>query len=141
MFIGPILLLQISFHHIKLYLLINSTEVIQNLQKISCGSDLAQLGTKSARCLLVQTCCCKSHSPHKTTCADYSRTLQYLLKYEQMSTKINGFLMQPVWGLTYPSLLNPISVLQNKILRVITFSDKNAPSIPIFLQFESSQVQ
>ena len=38
----------------------------------------------------------------------------------------------PVWGLTYPSLLNPISVLQNKILRVITFSDKNAPSIPIF---------
>ena len=37
-----------------------------------------------------------------------------------------------MWGLTYPSLLNPISVLQNKILRVITFSDKIAPSIPIF---------
>ena len=36
-----------------------------------------------------------------------------------------------MWGLTYPSLLNPISGLQNKILRVITFSDKNAPSIPI----------
>ena len=43
-----ILLLQISFHHIKLDVLINS------------------------------------------------RTLQYLLKYEQMSTKINGFLMQQI---------------------------------------------
>ena len=37
-----------------------------------------------------------------------------------------------VWGLTYPYLLNPISVLHKKILRVITFSDKNAPSTPIF---------
>ena len=31
----------------------------------------------------------------------------------------------------YICLLNPISVSQKKILRVITFSDKNAPSIPI----------
>ena len=37
-----------------------------------------------------------------------------------------------VWGLTYPSLLNPISVSQKKIFRVITFSDKNVPSTPIF---------
>ena len=42
-----------------------------------------------------------------------------------------------VWGLTCPSLLNPISVPQKKVLRVITFSDKNAPSIPIF---DSSKV-
>ena len=48
MFIGPILLLQISFHHIKLHVLINS------------------------------------------------RTLQYLLKYEQVPTKINGFLIQQI---------------------------------------------
>ena len=45
MVIGPILLMQISFHHMRLYVLINS------------------------------------------------RTLQYLLKYEQMSTKINSFLI------------------------------------------------
>ena len=37
-----------------------------------------------------------------------------------------------VWGLTYPSFLNPISVLQKKILGVITFSEKNSPSVPIF---------
>ena len=37
-----------------------------------------------------------------------------------------------VWGLTHPTLLDPISVLQKKILRVITFSDINAPSTPIF---------
>ena len=36
------------------------------------------------------------------------------------------------WGLTYPSLLNPISVLQKKIVRVLSFSDKNAPSTPTF---------
>ena len=37
-----------------------------------------------------------------------------------------------VWGPTHPTLLDPISVLQKKILRVITFSDINAPSTPIF---------
>ena len=37
-----------------------------------------------------------------------------------------------VWGLTYPSLLYPISVLQKKILEVITFSDKNVPSVLVF---------
>ena len=35
-----------------------------------------------------------------------------------------------MWGLTYPSLLYPISVLQKKILSIITFGDKNAPSTP-----------
>ena len=36
-----------------------------------------------------------------------------------------------VWGLTYPSLSIQF-LLQTKILRVITFSDKNAPSTSIF---------
>ena len=37
-----------------------------------------------------------------------------------------------VWGLTHPSLLDPISILQKKILRIIVFSEKTAPSAPIF---------
>ena len=37
-----------------------------------------------------------------------------------------------VWGLTYPSMLDSISALQKKILRIVTFSDKTAPSSPIF---------
>ena len=36
-----------------------------------------------------------------------------------------------VWGLTYPSLLEPITVLQKKILRM-SFSKTNAPSGPLF---------
>ena len=47
-----------------------------------------------------------------------------------------------VWGITYLSLLNPIFVLQKKILRVITLSDKNAPPTPIFdsLKFSSLMI-
>ena len=37
-----------------------------------------------------------------------------------------------VWGMTYPSMLDSISALQKKILRIVTFSDKTAPSSPIF---------
>ena len=37
-----------------------------------------------------------------------------------------------VWGLTYPSMLDSISALQKKTLRIVTFSDKTAPSSPIF---------
>ena len=37
-----------------------------------------------------------------------------------------------VWGLTYPSMLDSISALQKKTLRIVTFSDKIAPSSPIF---------
>ena len=36
------------------------------------------------------------------------------------------------WGLTYPSMLDSISALQKKIFRIVTFSDKTAPSSPIF---------
>ena len=36
------------------------------------------------------------------------------------------------WGLTYPSLLEPIAILQKKIMRSITFNENTAPSTPIF---------
>ena len=36
------------------------------------------------------------------------------------------------WGLTYPSLMDPILILQKKIIRIITFSEVAAPSEPIF---------
>ena len=35
-------------------------------------------------------------------------------------------------GLTYPSLLEPIAILQKKIMRSITFNVNTAPSTPIF---------
>ena len=35
------------------------------------------------------------------------------------------------WGLTYPSLLEPIAILQKK-MRSITFNENTAPSTPIF---------
>ena len=41
-----------------------------------------------------------------------------------------------VWGLTYPSMLDSISALQKAILRIVTFSDKTAPSSPIFYCFQ-----
>ena len=37
-----------------------------------------------------------------------------------------------VWGLTYPSYLKPISILQKKLVRVITFSHPRSHSEPIF---------
>ena len=37
-----------------------------------------------------------------------------------------------VWGLTYPSLLEPITVLQKKILKIMSFSEINASSGPLF---------
>ena len=37
-----------------------------------------------------------------------------------------------VWGLTYPSLLEPITVLQEKILKIMSFSEINASSGPLF---------
>ena len=42
-----------------------------------------------------------------------------------------------VWGLTHPSFLDPVAILQKKVLRIIVFSEKTAPSAPIFdsLQF------
>ena len=37
-----------------------------------------------------------------------------------------------VWGLTHPSLLGPIFILQKKVLRIIVFNEKTAPSAPMF---------
>ena len=37
-----------------------------------------------------------------------------------------------VWALNHPFLLNPVSILQKKVLRIIVFSEKTAPSAPIF---------
>ena len=36
------------------------------------------------------------------------------------------------WGLTYPSLLDHILILQKKIIRIITFNEVTAPSGPLF---------
>ena len=36
------------------------------------------------------------------------------------------------WGLTYPSLLEPIAILQKKIMRSRTFNENTAPTTPIF---------
>ena len=82
----------------------------------------------------------------------WQEQLAYFIKFDIMlhqrlfllyhATSFAPFLAydSSVWGLTYPLLLNPVSVLQKKILRVITFSDKNAPSAPIFNNFQSYQV-
>ena len=37
-----------------------------------------------------------------------------------------------VWGLTFNSYLEPIYILQKKVLKSITFSDMMAPSMPLF---------
>ena len=39
-----------------------------------------------------------------------------------------------VWGLTHKSYLDPIIIAQNKILRVMTFSEINAHTAPLFSQ-------
>ena len=36
-----------------------------------------------------------------------------------------------VWGLTYPTLLNPVFILQKKAVKAMTFSDIITPSLPI----------
>ena len=37
-----------------------------------------------------------------------------------------------VWGLTYPTLLNPVFILQKKAVKAMTFSDIMTPSLPLF---------
>ena len=37
-----------------------------------------------------------------------------------------------VWGLTYPTLLNPVFILQKKAVKAMTFSDIITPSLPLF---------
>ena len=41
-----------------------------------------------------------------------------------------------VWGLTYKSYLDPVSVLEKKTLKAITFSDIRSPSTPIFCDLD-----
>ena len=38
-----------------------------------------------------------------------------------------------VWGFTYDTYLKPISVLQKKVVRAISFKNLSAPSTPIFI--------
>ena len=37
-----------------------------------------------------------------------------------------------VWGLTYPTLLNPVFILQKKAVKAMTFSDIVTPGLPLF---------
>ena len=37
-----------------------------------------------------------------------------------------------VWGLTYPTLLNPVFILQIKAVKAMIFSDIITPSLPLF---------
>ena len=39
-----------------------------------------------------------------------------------------------IWGQTSSQLTNEIAILQNKALRIITFSDRNTPADPLFKQ-------
>ena len=39
-----------------------------------------------------------------------------------------------VWGLTHPSTLDPLYKLQKKVVRAITFSDRDTHSTPLFHQ-------
>ena len=41
-----------------------------------------------------------------------------------------------VWGHTYESTIKPLFILQKKLLRIMTFSDFNAHTNPIFLKFK-----
>ena len=38
----------------------------------------------------------------------------------------------PVWGLTFPSFLTPVSVIQKKAIRIISFSEPRSHSEPLF---------
>ena len=41
-----------------------------------------------------------------------------------------------VWGLTYPTYLNKVFILQKKIIKCVTFNDIMVPSSPLFHQLE-----
>ena len=41
-----------------------------------------------------------------------------------------------IWGQTSSQLTNEIAILQNKALRVITFTDRNTPADPLFKQLK-----
>ena len=49
-----------------------------------------------------------------------------------VSWHLSTIFVLPVWGLTYPFLLQPITVLQKKILKIMCSSEINAPSGPLF---------
>ena len=64
----------------------------------------------------------RHYAPQDTLMLLYHTIFAPFLAYDEVS----------VWGLTYPSMLDSISALQKKILRIVTFSDQTAPSSPIF---------
>ena len=37
-----------------------------------------------------------------------------------------------IWRLTYKTYLKPISIIQKKAIRIVTFSDPRCPSEPLF---------
>ena len=77
------------------------------------------------------------------TCLNCLKSLQeqlvYFIKFVIMLKQIlllyhgifEPFLLY-VWGMTYPSFLEPIYVLQKKVLKAITFSDITSSSDPLF---------
>ena len=42
----------------------------------------------------------------------------------------------PVWGSTYPSMLDPITVLQKRILKIVTFNWNHSTIWPLFDSFQ-----
>ena len=59
------------------------------------------------------------------------RLLYYSLFYSFLSYGVS------VWGLTHPTILDPIVMLQKKVVRAITFQDKHAHSTPLFFQLKT----
>ena len=59
------------------------------------------------------------------------RLLYYSLFYSFLSYGVS------VWGLTHPTILDPIVKLQKKVVRAITFQDKHAHSTPLFFQLKT----
>ena len=58
------------------------------------------------------------------------RTIYYALLESHMRYECQ------IWGQTSSQLTNEIAILQNKALRIITFSDRNTPADPLFKQLK-----
>ena len=61
----------------------------------------------------------------------YAPTETFILLYHGISAPFLSYGL-PVWGSTYPSLLDSITVLQNRIQKIITFNEITAPPGPLF---------
>ena len=59
------------------------------------------------------------------------RLLYYSLFYSFLSYGVS------VWGLTHPTILDPIVKLQKQVVRAITFQGKHAHSSPLFFQLKT----